>query len=161
MSTNTPYKSQISDLSHFLSEHGFQPIELSRNSAGHLTMKAKINDVEGLFILDTGAGCSVIDAINSDTLKLRLEIDNITNKGAGAGGNMLQVIPSKGNTLIINNIVIEDFTLSVMNLEHVTSAYKQLGITDSFFGILGADLLEPHKAVIDYADMKLWLRIAS
>ncbi len=66
--------------------------------------------------------------------------------------------PAKGNMLTINSIVIEDLTLSVMNLEHVTSAYKQLGITDIFLGVLGTDVLEPHKVVIDYADMKLWLK---
>ena len=158
MLNTEPVKTQLSDLNRFLSEHSCQPVDFSRNKAGHLIINAKVNGVEGSFILDTGAGCSVIDNSNSETLKLTMDLDSVKSSGTGAGGNKLPVVPSKGNSLTINNIEIEDFTFSVMSLEHVTSAYKQMGITESFFGVLGADLLVHHKAVIDYAGMKLWLK---
>lgn len=81
----TPCKSQYSELGRFLSENGYRSIELNRNATGHLAVKAGINDVEGFLILDTGAGCSVIDTAKADTLKLVLDTDSIQEKGVGAG----------------------------------------------------------------------------
>lgn len=63
-----------------------------------------------------------------------------------------------GNTLTINHVVIEDFAFSVMDLDHVMSGYRQLGIKDFYMGVLGADVLESRKAVIDYTGLKLWLK---
>lgn len=146
------------DLGRFLSGQGYQPVELTRNKAGHLTITATVNNVEGLFILDTGAGCTIIDATSAGKLDLRLQTDEMKQKGAGAGGNKLQVTPSKGNSMVINDLVIKDHTLSVMNLEHVKAAYKELGIDDVFLGVIGADILDPHEAVIDYSRKKLWLK---
>ncbi len=154
----TAYSVQASDLNKFLLNNGYTPVEITKNIAGHLMVKATVNGVEGMLIIDTGAGGTVIDQSMADTLKLKLELDNIDTTGAGAGGGMLQVIPSKDNTVILDKITIENFTLAVMNLEHVTSAYKQIGITELILGVIGFDLLESYKALIDYDNMKLWMK---
>ena len=144
------------DISAFLSRRGYEAIPIRQNIAGLLLISVKVNGIEGLFILDTGAGVSVIDSSQVDSLQLTLQKDSASFSGAGAGGQGLEVIPSKGNTIEIGNHVVTDFTLSIMSFEHVSQTLAQAGC-EGFSGVIGVDILKPGKAIIDYGSMMLYL----
>ncbi len=149
---------ETNDIHEFLVQKGYDPIPIQQNASGHLLITVLVNGIPGLFILDTGAGGSVIDFIQVDPLLLTLENESRTFSGAGAGGQGLEVIPSKGNKVEIGNYLLSDFTLSVMSLEHVNKALSQLGAHEVIFGVIGVDILKPAKAIIDYDNMMLYLR---
>ena len=147
---------ETKDISAFLSQKGYDAIPIRQNIAGLLLITVKVNGIEGLFILDTGAGVSVIDSSHANRLQLTLQKDSTTFTGAGAGGQGLEVIPSNGNKIEIGNHIVTDFTLSVMSCEHVSQVLTQAGC-EEFLGAIGVDILKPGKALIDYSTMTLYL----
>ena len=144
-------------MSAFLSPKGYDCVPILQNIVGLLLITVKVNGIEGLFILDTGAGISVIDTKQADFFLLNLQKDKTSFSGAGAGGQGIEVIPSEGNKLEIGGYVVSDFTFSIMSLEHVNQALTQAGIQEAFIGVIGVDILKPGKAIIDYGNMKLYL----
>ena len=48
-------------LAEFLVGHNYHQVRLDKLATGHLVIEAAINDVPGVFILDTGAGTTVVD----------------------------------------------------------------------------------------------------
>jgi predicted aspartyl protease len=152
MSVNQPKELQM-----FLFEKGYLAIPILQNAAGLLLIHVTINGVQGLFILDTGAGETVITTGKADHLKLVLQEDSTTQTGAGAGGLGLEVTLSNGNHVEIGQYIVMDFTICVMSLDHVNQAFAQAGIEEEFFGVIGVDILKPGKAVIDYGEMTLYL----
>ena len=145
------------DITAFLSRKGYDSIPICQNAVGLLLITVKVNGIESLFILDTGAGNSVIDTKQASHLLLILQKDSASFTGAGAGGQGIEVIPSKGNKIEIGNHIVRDFTFSVMSLEHATQALTQAGAYEAFLGIIGVDILKPGKAIIDYGAMTLYL----
>jgi predicted aspartyl protease len=145
------------DMQSFLSKNGYDSIPMQQNAVGLLLVTAKVNGVEGLFILDTGAGASVIDPNHASHLLLVLQNERTGFTGAGAGGRGLEVTPSMGNKIEIGKHVIGDFTLAVMSLEHANQALAEAGAHEAVLGIIGVDILKPGKAIIDYGTMTLYL----
>jgi predicted aspartyl protease len=156
MMTASERQPETKDLTTFLSQKGYDAIPIRENIAGLLLITVKVNDIEGLFILDTGAGVSVIDSTQASLLQLTLQKDNASFTGAGAGGQGLEVIPSQGNKIEIGNHTVMDFTLSVMSFDHVSQALTEAGC-EEFSGVIGVDILKPGKAIIDYSSMTLYL----
>jgi predicted aspartyl protease len=148
---------EAKELKTFLLQKNYKAIAIKQNAAGHLLVPVIVNDVESLFILDTGAGATVVDSQQAEKLQVVLLIDSTEFTGAGAGGQGLEVIPSKNNRVAIGEHVLKDFPLSVMSLEHVRQAFVQLGIHEDFSGVIGVDILKPGKAIIDYSTMTLYL----
>ena len=146
----------ITDIATFLSQKGYHAIPFQQNPAGLLLITVSVNGVEGPFILDTGAGVSVVDIRHAERLHLTLQIDETSFTGAGAGGQGLEVIPSKGNTIQIGDHIVHDFTFGAMSFEHVNQAMSDAGC-EEFLGAIGVDVLKPGKAIIDYSTMTLYL----
>lgn len=146
-----------SDLQTFLDKEGYVGIPITENISGHLLVEVHVNGVAGLFILDTGAGGTVVDLAKAEELNLIHEKDDTTFTGAGAGGQGLEVCPSSGNTIEIGNYIRRDFTISLMSLLHVSESLNKLGAEEEVTGVIGVDLLKPAKAIIDYSRMMLYL----
>ena len=149
------------DLNSFLARRGYSAIPIIQNATGLLLITAVVNDISGSFILDTGAGVSVIESNHSERFKLNLQHDNTSFTGAGAGGQGLKVVPSMGNRIEIGDYRVTDFMFSTMSLEHVSQALAELGNSEEILGIIGVDILKPAKAVIDYSSMTLYLSLKS
>jgi hypothetical protein len=143
-------------LADYLIDHGYQPVDLITLPSGHLLIHATINEAPGVFILDSGAGGTVLDAIKTEKFKLNSVLENMT--GAGAGGSGLTVYTAANNLVSIGGFHVEDLTIASMNLEHVHEGMRQLGVDQDIDGVLGADILDRGKAVIDYATKRLYLK---
>lgn len=146
------------ELTTFLVSKGYHAIPFTKNAVGHLLVEVIVNDVKGLFVLDTGAGSTIVDTNQASLLKLILQKDKASFAGAGAGGQGLEVIPTEGNKIEIGTYTLSDYPLSVMSLfEHVSQALAEAGVHDVLSGVLGVDILGPGKAIIDYGAMTLYL----
>lgn len=89
------------------------PFEL--NSNGHIIIKAKINNVEGKFILDTGAGVNAIFTKFSN--KIKNEKTNNFFVGHRATGEELNVDLYNAKSMEINNKQFNDQQYTIVDLE--------------------------------------------
>ncbi|QAA82506.1 acid protease [Aequorivita sp. H23M31] len=131
----------------FIEAHGFYRIPLKKLITGHYLFSAKINGVIGNFILDTGASTSCIGFNESSHFSLISE-DSII-KAAGAGAINMDTMISLKNTFAIENWTTKDMDFVLFDLSHVNEALTQAN-EKPVHGIIGADFLKHHRAVIDY-----------
>lgn len=134
---------------------GFSAIGLTRAATGHLLVHASINGVSGRFVLDTGAGRSVIESSQQQKFRLTAP-DRARTTAIGAGGSVPMRV-SHGNQLQIGGYADASFTAYLMPLEHVNLAFASRGLK-RIDGVIGADVLRDGKAVIDYGNATLYLR---
>lgn len=135
---------------------GYTAIPMTRHGDAHLTVEARLNDVAGTFILDTGAGRTVVDR----AAQSRFDEGRATVAGGqatGAGGSGLAIAALPGNRLRIGNYRDDAFTVHFLALDHVNAAFANRGEAP-VAGVLGADVFERGGAVIDYPNLRLYLR---
>ncbi len=142
-------------LREFIESQGFFRVPLKRLATGHYLFSAKINGVWGEFILDTGASTSCIGFTDSAHFLLISEESII--KAAGAGAINMETMLSKGNVFSIKNWEIKNMDFVLFDLSHVNEALTQAN-EKSVHGIIGADFLKQHRAIIDYGRNCFYLK---
>lgn len=138
-----------------LKSKGYKKIKLKVSKTHHLVIKAKINGIEGNFILDTGASSSCVGFGDIEHFKLMAE-DSLT-KAAGAGAVGMDTQTSSNNTLQLGRWKTNDFSLVIFNMEHVNLALEQYN-AKPVHGIIGADILMKGKGIIDYNGESFYLK---
>lgn len=141
-------------LKHFLANKGYHCIKLKRTATNHFEIKAKINGKKGRFILDTGASNSCVGF--NEIKKFNLITEASEHKAAGAGEGEIDTQISKKNKIKIGDYTLKKVHLILLNLTHINNALTKQDATP-VNGIIGADILEKGKAVIDYKKKKLYL----
>jgi predicted aspartyl protease len=149
--------STTESIAQFLSSMGYISIPVRQNVTGLFLINAKINDVDGVYILDTGAGQTVVDTKQSDTLKLKLNYDEALLTGGGVGAHSIENTPSYNNKIEINNFKMDNLIVAVMSLETAWESLARVGAHDELFGIIGVDILKTGHAIIDFNTMTLYL----
>lgn len=134
---------------------GYGSIALTRLKTGHLMLHARINGVPGRFVLDTGAGRSVVEAARLEKFRLT-RLDRTSGVATGTGG-AVPLRMSHGNRLQIGTYADPAFTAYLMPLDQVNLAFLRRG-QDAIDGVIGADVLRSGAAVIDYTSDTLYLR---
>ena len=145
----------MSTLRKLLTEKGYERIKLKLTGTNHLEIPAKINNIDGVFLLDTGASSSCVSFDTVNYFKLSAEDSDIRAAGAGAT-NMLTQISTK-NTLKIAQWKMKNLELVLFDLKHVNQALTEHK-ADPVHGIIGADVLKKGTAVIDYKNKCLYLK---
>ena len=118
----------------------------------HITCKMVINDIEGSFLIDSGASNSCINIESSEGFKLVKYKKSYSASGAGNGkfdvskSKKAQISHQGKNVVKLNFLLID-----------MTSINKALNESDNINvdGILGADFLIEKNASIDYNTMTL------
>lgn len=142
-------------LTNILRRKGYTKINLKRLNTNHFEFKVKINGTEGRFILDTGASNSCVDINLAE--KFNLEVEDSETKAAGAGAIGMDTKISKGNKLKLKKWRYSSFNIVLFDLTHVNQALVEHN-AKPVDGIIGADILEKGKAIIDYKNKKLFLK---
>ncbi|MAN59984.1 MAG: acid protease [Flavobacteriaceae bacterium] len=142
-------------LRNFLEDKDFTRITLKTLNTGHYKVSVKINEVQGNFILDTGASTSCVGFHCSKKFQLSSEESDIRAAGAGAV-NMATRLSLK-NSLRINSWKTSNMDLVLFDLSHVNEALSQ-GEEEAVDGIIGADFLKKFRAVIDYGRNALYIK---
>lgn len=145
----------MSSLKKLLKRKKYLKIDLRKTVTNHLELDAEINDVKGRFILDTGASnsCVGLDLI----AHFKLDAEESETKAAGAGATDMETQKSENNKLAIGKWKTKKCSLVLFNLTHVNTALTQHD-AEEVHGIIGADVLETGKAIIDYNRKVLYLR---
>jgi len=142
-------------LQEFLLNASYKKIKLKLTKTNHFEVKASINGVKGLFILDTGASSSCVGFTVSELFNLKVKDSNI--KAAGAGAIDMTTQLSVKNTLQIGKWKVKKLKLVLFDLVHVNTALISHN-AKPVHGIIGADVLKKGKAVIDYDKKYLYLK---
>ena len=145
----------MSSLKKLLEKKKYLKIKLRKIVTNHLELDAKLNGVKGRFILDTGASnsCVGLDMIE----RFKLEAEESETKAAGAGATDMETQQSENNSLIIGKWKTKKVDLVLFDMSHVNTALEQHK-AKKVHGIIGADILEKGKAIIDYDKKVLYLR---
>jgi predicted aspartyl protease len=133
---------------------GYEVVSITKLISGHICIKAKINGVEGLFILDTGANGTVLDL---ERKKKFLIQSNDSTVAVGAGASDLAVQSSDKNSMEVGGHIFKDVFVGVMDLSHVNKALASMGI-EGIDGVIGITTLYELNAVVDCHDLKLFIK---
>jgi len=141
-------------LKKLLIKKGYHSIQLKKTRTNHFEIKASVNGKKGRFILDTGASNSCVGFNEIEHFDLAPEASE--HKAAGAGTTEIETQISKENKLQIGGYKLKKVNLVVLDLEHINTALTKQE-AKPVNGIIGADILEQGKAIIDYNKKKLYL----
>lgn len=145
----------MQSLKKFLHNKGYIRVPLTITKTNHLEIVAKINGIEGRFILDTGASSTCVGMDSVEHFKLRTQESEIKASGAGASNMLTQI--SKKNSIEISKWFHKKIKIVLFDLSHVNNAlirHEALPV----HGIIGADILKKSKAIIDYHKKAVFLK---
>lgn len=145
-------------LSEALAAQGFRHHEFRRNGAGHLVLVGEILGEEVDILLDTGASSTVMDLAWCRSRNVPLA--ETGNRGGGAGGTSLSIYALKDVRLTLDGQTLRGAGVYALDMSHVNSGLAKHG-SEHIAGVLGADVLAEHRAVIDYGTNSLFLFDAS
>lgn len=148
-------KQIMTSLRQHLTKKKYKRIVLKPVGTGHLKFNARINGVEGEFILDTGASNTCIGFEDLERFKLFAEDSEVKAAGAGAIDMLTQI--SQDNLIEIESWSTKEISIVLFDLSHVNQALINHE-AEPVSGIIGADILKIGKAVIDYQYNCLYLK---
>jgi clan AA aspartic protease (TIGR02281 family) len=142
-------------LAEFLKKSDYKEILLQKNQVGHFQFNAKINGIDGLFTLDTGASKTVLDKERAKKFQISSETKN--TKAGGLGTTDQSAILTSLKTLEIGELKFNNMKVALLDLTSVNNSLSKHGVKPQD-GVIGADVLESSGAIIDYNNNRLYLK---
>ena len=139
----------------FLKNKGYCSVNLIFLKTKHYLIKAKINGINGEFILDSGASNSCICITKENKFKLQSIKSKI--RASSATNEISNTNISKKNSIVISKLK-DLIDLVTFDMSHINKTLKEKEI-ESVDGIIGADLLKKSKAILDFESNKLYLKL--
>lgn len=126
-------------------------------SGCHLLVAATIDETEVRLVLDTGASRTVLDSNFFKKLNPDLILKEEEEKSIGVGSNQLDSFLVEVEGFSLSAYKLNNVQLALMDLSNVSLTYQNLGMGE-VHGVLGGDILQAGKAVINYENETLILR---
>lgn len=142
----------------YLNDRGYRPVALSRTAVGHLQTVGSINGQDAWLLIDTGASATIVDRQSAARLELVPTPTPHTATGQGECGLSESAVDSASvDELALGTVRLQEVEAKVLDLSSVNGRLEEAG-ANRIDGILGADLLEEHGAIIRFAERRLYLR---
>ena len=122
----------------------------------HIMVKGMIHGKEASFLIDTGASRSVFDPSTIVSFIEDIQFEKKEGMSAGVGSSDLESATFVIDSLSIGSLEIKDYEAVALDLENIHEMYAKLSLPH-IDGIIGSDLLQKNKAVINYRSKKLRL----
>ena len=142
-------------LNKFLKNKGYCSVNLILLKTKHYIIEAKINGINGKFILDSGASNSCVCNTKEYKFKLDTKISKIS--ASSATSEISQTSISKKNSVMIGKWKYT-IDLVTFDMSHINHAFNEKEI-QSVDGLIGADVLKKSKAILDFKSNKLYLKL--
>jgi len=142
-------------LNKFLKSEGYSSIKLIFLETKHYLIEAKVNGIDGRFILDTGASNSCICTSLED--KFKVISKESKEKASSANSEMTNTKISKSNAIQIGKWE-DKMDIISFDMNHINNALSEKKVPP-IDGILGADVLKKSKAILDYKTNRLYLKL--
>ena len=133
----------------------YKRVRLQTLPTNHYVVLATLNGIEGRFFLDTGASNTCVSA--ELTAHFHLNAKPSEEKASSASANELDTEVAHHNELIIGSWSSQRRSVVLFDMLAVNQALQKLDI-EKVDGIIGADVLQSTKAVIDYSNNWLYLK---
>jgi predicted aspartyl protease len=135
-------------------EKNYNKIPIHKSLNGFYTCFLKINDVKGLFLIDTGSNSTCIDKNKQKIFKII--VNNISE--AFSVTNKMNISTSKKNNSIeIGKVLKNKIKLDLLDLTNVKNAVEDKKIPE-ISGILGNRILSSFNCLIDYEKNTLYVQ---
>lgn len=128
------------------------------NDGLHLSIRAKINNKSAHLLIDTGASKTVFDRNRIGNFVKEKQFDLNDQLSTGLGTSTMQSHVTILKKFGLGTISISNYKTVLLDLSHVNDSYRKLGLKP-IDGVLGSDLLDECKAVIDYSKKLLLLAV--
>ena len=151
----TLVENYILKLKTFLQESSYSSVTFKRIKTNHIQIKAEINGLKGVFIIDTGASNTCIDLENHKLFKIFPE--ESPEKALSATDEISKTMISKSNKIKIGKWMKENISIVLFDMSFINKTLVDQG-AERVNGIIGSDLLKKGKAIIDYSSNKLFLK---
>ena len=142
-------------LNKFLKSEGYSSVKLIFLETKHYLIEAKVNGIDGTFILDTGASNSCICTSLED--KFKVISKESKEKASSANSEMTNTKISKSNIIQIGKWE-DKINLISFDMNHINNALSQKKVSP-IDGILGADILKKSNSILDYKSNKLFMKL--
>jgi hypothetical protein len=142
-------------LNKFLKSKGYSSVKLIFLVTKHYLIEAKVNGIDGRFILDTGASNSCICTSLED--KFKVISKESKEKASSANSEMTNTKISKSNIIQIGKWE-DKINLISFDMNHINNALSQKKVSP-IDGILGADILKKSNSILDYKSNKLFMKL--
>ena len=142
-------------LNKFLKSKGYSSVKLIFLVTKHYLIEAKVNGIDGTFILDTGASNSCICTSLED--KFKVTSKESKEKASSANSEMTNTKISKSNIIQIGKWE-DKINLISFDMNHINNALSQKKVSP-IDGILGADILKKSNSILDYKSNKLFIKL--
>lgn len=142
-------------LTGFLATQGFVKTKYIRLDSGHALVEGQINGVYGHFIIDSGAGGTVVH--RTQAARFSLMPKRHAGTATGVGGNM-DVLGTTVESMQIGESKVALDAIYIMDLSHVLDALSPF-TEHKIDGVIGQDFLQSHHAIIDIAEDTLYFKI--
>jgi len=126
----------------------------------HIFTDAVINGKMARLLIDTGASRTVFDAerIKAFLSEENQSFEKIDKLSTGLGTNTMESHTVILEEFRLGETVFSDYLAVALNMEHVNQSYRMLGFPQ-IDGVVGGDLLQRLKAVIDYRRKQMRWRV--
>jgi hypothetical protein len=125
----------------------FVLIPIIREKSHHITVVARLSGRPARFVVDTGAGGTILDS--HALAKYKLKLSSASRKGGGVGSGAMRMNYVARHDLTLVDLDLSGTKLLTLDLSHVNAGLKKSKVAP-VVGVLGADVLWRHHAVIDY-----------
>jgi len=140
-------------LAEWLTKRGFVEVPLTLNKMGLLDVKVEVEGLSMLMVLDTGANNINLDPASAK--KAKLTVNKVEGKTSVVGGE-LETGQTTIEKLSVGRTTSPPAYSYVHDFAPMNAARKQFG-DPPCDGVLGASVLIYWSAIIDYANLKLYL----
>lgn len=150
-----PKNASRSNLGVVLKRNGYVEIPLSRVANSEFEFTARVNNTDFSLLVDTGAAVTLLDRTQARAAGLRLQrTDEVVRGAAGTSrGLMVAWVESfRAGGFATGPLQIAVTDLAPLNAQFAAAGRPALG------GYLGSDFLRAKNAVIDCANLRLYLR---
>lgn len=142
---------------HALCLLGFAAVPVRNVMPGHQLVEATINGVTGNFVLDTGANATVVNAAEAERFGLTTQGGGVLGSGpplfSGASGTARHV---RVDSFALGQHAIRQRRVLIADLGQLLGVLGQASGRE-VSGIIGQDVLEEHRAIIDVPRPMLYL----
>ena len=143
-------------LKDLLNKQQFVKVKLYKIKTQHLICFGSINNVKATFLIDTGASNSCISVENIDVYDLKTEGEKF--EASGASDKKMEAILSKECGFKLGRFSMKKQKFVLLDLNHINSLLESQNVK-KINGIIGAEFLKAAKAIIDYDNLNLFLKI--
>lgn len=154
-----PYRSPLAlqatneTLQAFLEKKGYRRIKLHPLASGYLSATCKIDGKRANFLIDTGTPSTRLDPHRAEWLGIKLIKHEHLSVAKNFGASLTHSVVS---TLELGGLRIDELKIWSYDLSAINSGVEGIGEAP-FDGMIGADVLAPLQAIIDYKDYYIYI----